>query len=204
MKMLFYICVLLLLFSCNTPESRIQHVTVAEAKPIVLFQPLEFIDTSTLQLIKDSVEKFYNVTVYIQPSTSFPDHIFYKPRQRYRADRIIHWLRMNMPDSVRTIVGITGKDVSTTKGEAYDYGVMGLGYRPGHACVVSTFRPAKTVKNKQHLQQRLFKLVLHEMGHNFNLPHCPDEACFMVDADGQMKLDKERYLCVKCKSQLKF
>ncbi|WP_407528438.1 hypothetical protein [Lacibacter sp. MH-610] len=42
------------------------------------------------------------------------------------------------------------------------------------------------------------------MGHNFGLPHCPDEACFMVDADGQMKLDKERYLCVKCKSQLKF
>lgn len=176
---------------------------VHKAKPIVIFQPLAFNDTSTLQLIKDSVEKFYNVTVYIQPNTSFPDHIFYKPRQRYRADRIIHWLRMNMPDSARTIVGITGKDVSTTKGEVYDYGVMGLGYRPGHACVVSTFRPAKTAKDKNHLQQRLLKLVLHEMGHNFNLPHCPDEACFMVDAEGYMKLDEERYLCDSCSYKLR-
>ncbi len=165
---------------------------------------MAFTDTSTLQLIKEAVEKFYSVTVYIQPNIFIPDDLFYKPRQRNRADRIIHWLRMNMPDSARTIVGITNKNVSATKGEVYDYGVMGLGYRPGHACVVSTFRPAKTSKNKQHLQQRLLKLVLHEMGHNFGLPHCSNEECFMVDAEGKMKLDRERYLCTKCKNQLKF
>lgn len=191
-----------MLTACKLKQAQ-QPIKQEKARPVILLQPLEFKDTITLQLIKDSVEKFYNVTVYIQPNISFPNHIFYKPRQRYRADRIIHWLRINMPDSARAIAGITNKDVSTTKGEVYDYGVMGLGYRPGHACVVSTFRPAKTAKNKQHLQQRLLKLVLHELGHNFNLPHCPDEACFMVDADGQMKLDKERYLCTNCKNQLK-
>ena len=175
-----------------------------KAKPIILLQPLAFNDTNTIRFIKDSVEKFYQVKAIILPGISFPDHLYYKPRNRYRADRIIHWLRMNKPDSVRTIVGITAKDISSTKNNIYDYGVMGLGYHPGHACVVSTFRPAKTAKSKQHLQQLLLKLVLHEMGHNFNLPHCPDESCFMVDAEGQMKLDKERYLCAKCKSQLQF
>lgn len=193
----------LILAACK-PKKVQQPILKEKAKPIILLQPLAYTDTITLHYIKDSVEQFYQVKGIILPVISFPDHLYYKPRSRYRADRIIHWLRMNMPDSARTIVGITNKDVSTTKGEVYDYGVMGLGYRPGHACVVSTFRPAKTAKNKQHLQQRLLKLVIHEMGHNFGLPHCPDEACFMVDADGQMKLDKERYLCVKCKSQLKF
>ncbi|XVJ67143.1 MAG: Zn-dependent protease [Lacibacter sp.] len=202
MKQLFPIAAFFLLFSCNTQQKKIKQVPVAKAKSIILFQPLAFTDTTTLQLIKDSVDKFYNATVYIQPNISFPEHIFYKPRQRYRADRIIHWLRMNMPDSARSIVGITAKDISSTKNNVYDYGVMGLGYHPGHACVVSTFRPAKTAKNKQHLQQRLLKLVLHELGHNFNLAHCPDEECFMVDAEGQMKLDKERYLCANCKIRL--
>jgi archaemetzincin len=172
-------------------------------KPVVILQPLEFTDSAALLQLKDSVEQFYDVTVYINSNKSFPGDLFYKPRNRYRADRIIHWLRMNMPDSVRTIVGITSKDVSTTKTNAYDYGVMGLGYRPGNACVVSTFRPAKTAKNKKHLQERLYKLVIHEMGHNFGLPHCSNEACFMVDAEGQMKLDNERFLCDSCKRSLK-
>jgi archaemetzincin len=197
----FIIGFALLLFSCTEPVNRVKESD--GAKPIILFQPLAFNDEFTLERIKDSVEKVYNVTVSIQPNTSLPDTLFYKPRNRYRAEKIIHWLQMQMPDSARTIVGITSMDVSTTKGEIYDYGVMGLGYRPGRACVVSTFRPSKTAINKQHLQQRLLKLVIHEMGHNFGLPHCNNEECFMVDAEGQMKLDKERYLCTNCKNHLK-
>ena len=203
MKQLVQICIFFLLFSCQTQQKKAIQAAVTKPKPVILFQPLAFNDTFTLERIKDSVEKVYNVTVSIQPNTSLPDTLFYKPRNRYRAEKIIHWLQMHMPDSARTIVGITSMDVSTTKGEIYDYGVMGLGYRPGRACVVSTFRPSKTVINKQHLQQRLLKLIIHEMGHNFGLPHCSSEECFMVDAEGQMKLDKERYLCTNCKNHLK-
>lgn len=174
-----------------------------QTKPVVILQPLEFSDTTTLLFIKSSVETFYEVDIIINSNKSFPNHLYYKPRSRYRADRIIHWLRMNIPDSARTTVGITSKDVSSTKGETYDYGLMGLGYRPGKACVVSSFRPAKTVKNKTHLQQRLLKLVIHEMGHNFGLHHCTNEECYMVDAEGQMKLDKEKYLCEDCKRKIK-
>ncbi|MBX9784501.1 MAG: hypothetical protein K2X48_14525 [Chitinophagaceae bacterium] len=194
--------VFLLLAACKQKPAQ-QAVENKKAKPIVLLQPLQFADSSALLQLKDSIEQFYNVNVFIAANTAFPENLFYKPRNRYRADRIIHWLRMNIADSIRTAVGITAKDVSTTKGDAYDYGVMGLGYHPGHACVVSTYRPAKTAKNKMHLQQRLLKLVIHEMGHNFGLPHCSNEECFMVDAEGKMKLDKEKYLCNSCKKKLK-
>lgn len=201
MKLLFQIF-LLVLFACCTTQQKKKQDPTNKNRPIVLLQPLQFSDTASLQQLKDSIEQFYNVTVYIAASKAFPEHLYYKPRNRYRADRIIHWLRMNIADSIRTVVGITSKDVSTTKGDAYDYGVMGLGYHPGHACVVSTFRAAKTAKNKSHLQQRLLKLVIHEMGHNFGLPHCSNEECFMVDAEGQMKLDQEKYLCSSCKKKL--
>lgn len=173
-----------------------------QEKPIVLLQPLAFDDSATFAFLKDSIEQFYPVTVVVLPVKQFPDHIYYQPRSRYRADRIIHWLRLNMIDSARAIVGVTTKDISVTKGEIYDYGVMGLGYRPGHACVVSSFRLSKTARSKKHLEQRLFKLAVHEMGHNFGLPHCLNETCIMVDAEGQMKLDQEKELCISCKEKL--
>lgn len=200
MKLLIGFAFLLL---CSCHQQKKKQVLAEKAKPIVVLQPLAFTDSASLQLLKDSIEQFYKVTVYIAADKSFPEHLYYKPRKRYRADRILHWLRMNSADSIRTVVGITSKDVSTTKGTLYDYGVMGLGYRPGHACIVSTFRAAKTARNKNHLQQRLLKLVIHEMGHNFGLPHCNNEACFMVDAEGQMKLDMEKYLCDMCTKKLK-
>lgn len=200
--MLFYIgFVVAATTGCNQQHTK-QKVQEQERSTVIL-QPLKFADTSALQLLKTSIEEIYPVAITIAANKQLPEDLFYKPRKRHRADRIIHWLRVNKPDSVRTIVGVTAVDISSTKNNVYDYGVMGLGYQPGHACVVSTFRPAKTAKSKTHLQERLLKLVLHEMGHNFGLPHCTDEQCFMVDAEGQMKLDKERYLCANCRRQLK-
>lgn len=191
-----------LLILCLTSLGCNENIKVKVNKPTVLLQPLQFADTATLQLLKDSVAHFYNVSVVIAADKLFPAHAYYKPRNRYRSDSTIKWLKQLKPDSVRTIVGITNEDVSVSKGEYKDYGVMGLGYSPGHACVVSTFRPSKTATSKTHLQQRMLKLVLHEMGHNFGLHHCPNETCIMVDAEGQMKLDKEKDLCSSCKKKL--
>lgn len=171
-------------------------------KPTVILQPLQFYDTVTLAFLKDSIEKFYPLIIIIADAKNFPENFYYKPRNRYRADSTIKWLRRIRPDSARTIVGITNEDVSVNKGTHKDYGVMGLGYKPGNSCVVSTFRLRKTATTQKHFQQRLFKVVVHEMGHNFGLDHCLDEACIMVDAEGQMKLDKEKDLCSSCREKL--
>lgn len=172
-------------------------------KPIIILQPLQFDDAKMLTYLKDSVEKFYPVKVVIAGKKNFPANFYYKPRSRYRADSTIKWLKQITADSVRSIVGITNEDVSVNKGAHKDYGVMGLGYRPGNSCVVSTFRLRKTATSQKHFQQRLFKVVVHEMGHNFGLHHCPDENCIMVDAEGQMKLDREKSLCNSCKMKLR-
>lgn len=133
----------------------------------------------------------------------FPSNCYYKPRNRYRADSTIKWLKEIKPDSTRTIVGITDEDVSTSKGLHRDFGVMGLGYQPGKACVVSTVRLRKSASTSQKLKERIFKVVVHEMGHNFGLPHCLDQTCIMADAEGKMKLDEEKGLCSNCKRKMK-
>ncbi len=173
-----------------------------QEKPIVILQPLQFDDAKILTYLKDSIEKFYPVEIVIADKKNFPENFYYKPRNRYRADSTIKWLKHVKPDSARSMVGITNEDVSVNKGAHKDYGVMGLGHRPGNSCVDSTFRLRKTATSQSHCRQRLFKVVVHEMGHNFGLHHCPEETCIMVDAEGQMKLDKEKDLCIDCKRKL--
>jgi archaemetzincin len=75
---------------------------------------------------------------------------------------------------------------------------MGLGFQPGNACVVSTFR-----LQKGELSDQLFKLSLHELAHTQGLPHCKNKTCFMRDAKGENHLDEEIGFCQSCKSFLK-
>ena len=94
------------------------------------------------------------------------------------------------------IVGITSKDISTTKGKNPDHGVMGLGSMGGKSCMISTFRL------KKGSNEQLFKTVIHELGHNFGLDHCPVKTCFMRDAEGKNPLDQEKEFCTGCKKVL--
>lgn len=204
MHLIKAVCFLLFisLVSCNTSTQQ-KKATENKPLPFVLLQPLRSFDKSVLLFLKDSIEKFYPVHITIADQKSFPANSYYKPRNRYRADSTIDWLRSIRPDSVQLIVGLTDADISATKGTINDFGVMGLGFHPGSACIVSTFRIKKSATSKQNLQQRIFKVVVHEMGHNFGLPHCPDQRCIMADAEGKMKLDLEKDLCAACRKKLK-
>ncbi|WP_264558052.1 matrixin family metalloprotease [Flavobacterium sp. N1718] len=83
------------------------------------------------------------------------------------------------------------------KNNVKDWGVMGLGYHPGAACVVSDFR-----LRKHHQENQLYKVVLHELGHTEGLPHCPKRSCIMRDAEGKIPLQEEKAFCSKCRAFL--
>lgn len=125
-----------------------------------------------------------------------PDQARYEPRNRYRANKLIYWLKDRVNDD-EVVIGLTSKDISTTKNEIKDFGVMGLGFNPGKACIVSTFR-----LNKQHLQQQLFKVSVHELGHTRGLDHCSEKTCFMRDAKGGNPIDEEKEFCESCRKFL--
>ena len=163
---------------------------------VIVIQPLGSFKIEQSKKILAEI-KVINPNVVLRPNISFPKNSYYKPRNRYRADSIIKSLKNTIGnDSV--IVGLSNSDISTTKNEIKDWGVMGLGYRPGKACVVSDFRlPAKN-KNQQ-----FYKLVLHELGHTAGLPHCAIKTCLMRDAEGGNPLDEEKDFCNNCKNFLK-
>lgn len=164
--------------------------------------PFSGVDSSYSALLKSEIELFYSCEVIILSEQKLPDYAYYKPRNRYKADSLIKFLKIKIPKGCDFILGITGKDISTKDETHEDWGVFGLGFLGGPSSVVSDFRLKKSAKDKNHLQERLVKVVLHELGHTFGLPHCTsDKRCLMEDADGTIKsVDREeKYLCESCK-----
>jgi len=158
-------------------------------------QPFSDIGKEDADYVLNELEKVYP-NVMLQFPIELPRSAFYKARNRYRADSLIHFLNDHTTKDHVTI-GLTGEDISTTKDAIEDWGVMGLGFCPGKACIASTFRLSKTEKRMQ-----LFKVAIHELGHTQGLPHCPVKYCFMKDAEGHNPTNDEKDFCVDCKKYL--
>jgi len=80
---------------------------------------------------------------------------------------------------------------------------LGLGYCPGRACVVSTFRAGKKKVSQIVFERRMVTLSLHELGHTYGLEHCPVSDCLMKDAQGKMALDDGDSYCGNCLDYLR-
>ncbi|ROI00908.1 matrixin family metalloprotease [Chryseobacterium daecheongense] len=161
----------------------------------ILVQPFKDIKPENVAFVAQEIKKVYPNVQVLKP-IDFPDNAYYRERNRYRADSIIKFLQEKTKPGYVT-VALTSKDISVTKGKVKDFGVMGLGYRPGRACVASQFRLHKENSNEQ-----LFKVAIHELGHTQGLKHCADKTCFMRDAEGKNPTNEEIDFCKQCKTFL--
>ena len=134
--------------------------------------------------------------VILKETVPLPESAYYPARNRYRADKLIRQLSsQTTPGSVT--LALTSKDISTTYGSYEDWGIMGLSYCPGKACIASTFR-----LSKRNTDEQFFKVAIHEFGHTQGLGHCPEKTCLMRDAKGKNTTDDEKDFCPKCKEKL--
>ena len=192
-KKVFCFTLFSLIFSCEKSKDN----AVKNGEEItILIQPFEDVKPKQLTEISENIRKIYPKIKILKP-IKFPQNAYYEPRNRYRADSIIKYLRTKAPNNCVTLA-LTNKDISVTKGKVADFGVMGLGYRPGNACVASSFRLNTKNKNEQ-----FYKIAIHELGHTQGLKHCPDKTCFMRDAEGKNPTNEEKDFCQNCKKVLR-
>ena len=182
----------------------------------VAIQPFGKIESAIIDSLTLTIQQVYGFKVITFPMKELPKSAFVNIKTpRYRADLLIKQMKIQKPDSIDFVLGVTAKDISTTKrgsdgkvkqpsSKYSDWGIFGLGYRPGPSCIISTYRIKSANPNKFIL--RLKKICMHELGHNLGLKHCEtSEKCVMKDAAEKIStIDQvELKLCSSCKQKIK-
>jgi len=194
--------------SCHTPNNHQQHTKTNGAKPInaqniiIHIQPLDDISEAAVSYLKSELAVIYKADIDVLPFQKLPVNAWYSQGKRYVADTLLVFLKSFVSNAGVYMLGVTGKDICTKKGDYLHWGIMGLGYQPGQCCVISDYRLGKFPQTGKELNERLLKVALHELGHNFGLLHCSKDDCLMTDAQGKDKLNNEHSFCSKCSAYL--
>lgn len=194
---------IIILFGCSNDSKFLPDYSTnnnIKQKKIIYIQPLGKVKKTYLETVKNSIDTFYGFECHIKNEIPLTYDILAASGKRYEASKILNKFK-----SDDNILILTEKDIACVKDNIPEWGVLGLGYRPGKTCVVSTFRMKGKI-SEEKIKDRLKKVTLHEVGHNLGLNHCDyDIHCLMNDAKGTIKqVDKEKiWLCQSCKSILK-
>lgn len=182
---------------------------------VIVLQPLNNYDKKQISFIKEELQHFYQRKVIVLPDKEIPATFIDRSKgKRYAAPALIRWLSENKPDTAITVVGLTSEDIFTTKKDSNGkikkpestyavWGVFGLGYCPGGSCVISDKR--LMTSDVMKFRHRLRTVVIHEVGHNLGLPHCPQRAgCIMSDANEVISTvdNSSKTFCKSCSKKI--
>jgi archaemetzincin len=122
-------------------------------------QPYHNFDVALTDTIAKTIEQSYGFEVAILPVKPLPKTAFIHVKSpRYRADSLLLDLKRNKSKDVDYLLGLTSTDISTSKyvqrreikkpeSKYADWGVFGLGYKPGPSCLATSFKFLKTHMN---------------------------------------------------------
>ncbi|MFT3752457.1 MAG: matrixin family metalloprotease [Paludibacter sp.] len=201
-KIMYYF-MLLMFVSCtgNDPAQSsnepLEKANVASNELTIVVQPFDDLPEGYLGPVIKELRKVYP-RVVVQPPIKLPPTALNQSGTRYRADSLIRFLRdyRYFIKSGHVTLGLTSKDVSVTRSQISDCCIMGLAFRPGNACIASSFRLKAGNKTRN-----LFKLALHELGHTQGLHHCSRWTCLMRTTR-KNHFDELKGFCPKCKKTL--
>jgi archaemetzincin len=196
------ILILLVLLSLFIPVEGVY----AASKQRIALQPFGHVDKKAIESAVSGIKRACDkMEIEVRPSIPLPASAFYKPRNRYRAELLTGYIdayyRKYFDRQYAMVVGITSKDISTTKDNYEDWGIFGLAYLDTGPAVVSVYRLNRNAKSQRHFMERIWKVVMHEVGHIFGLEHCTTKGCEMEDAKGTIKTvdNSSGEFCQRCR-----
>lgn len=171
-------------------------------KPIYLV-PVGAVEEGLLEAIAKAVERTFNRPCGIGEKLVGPDYAYDRRRRQYRVGEILLRLRrLDMPQAHR-LLGLVDEDCYTP-GLNFVFGQAMAG---GRDAVVALSRLRQDFygwpKDEALFQERAMKEAVHELGHTYDLGHCPDPRCVMHFSNSLADTDiKGATFCERCRAEL--
>lgn len=148
------------------------------------------------QMLADAIKETYpSVSIQKEPLVLPKEH-YNRERKRYSGTGLLKDLSKLRKGNV--VLGLTDEIIFKTNELSPTYGIFGVSPVGAYVAVISSTRPS----GKQHSNDHLVKLMMHELGHSFGLNHCSNQHCFMVDAEHGNKFSQTPSFCNDCKAFL--
>jgi archaemetzincin len=155
---------------------------IVKKKQVIYLTAMGNITSEKVSLARKEIEQFYGIDVFYIGQNRLPASAYCKVRNRYVALEILQQLsKLQIKRNTKynyKILALTDKDIEIENSQ--HWGIMGLAFLGGNACVDSTFRLNGS-------NDRFKKVTLHETGHMLGIDHCKfyQSDCLMNDAKGK-------------------
>lgn len=151
----------------------------------------------SVQYLEVFLRKYFPNVRVMPNNINIPSQYFNKERNRYLASGLLDELAKHRNNDA--VIGVTDYIIFKPNKKSDTFGIMGMSYTNTFKSIVSTKIP---LNGKEQSKDNICKLALHELGHGFGLKHCPNETCYMVDAEETMKIVNALGFCESCKHVL--
>lgn len=130
--------------------------------------------------LQHELQPIMNREITIAAAIPRPEHAFNRSRRQYLGTALLQELERldNIPGAER-VLGVIDAD-------AYAPGlnfIFGQARKPGRVAVIALPRLRDSFRgrpeNTERFRVRAVKEAVHELGHSFDLAHCPDSKCVM-------------------------
>jgi archaemetzincin len=160
-----------------------------------------------LDPLRSALRKSFGYETEVIPLIHEEDLWIDPVRKQYHSTPILETLAILAPPTAIKVLAITKVDLFIPI-LTYVYGEAQLG---GKTCILSTHRFEEGLSLEDGLdrfQSRIEKEAIHELGHTFNLRHCPDKACIMHYCRSVRDVDRKlsrfcRYCAILLEDEMK-
>lgn len=188
-----------------------------ERGTIYLLPMGEFADDSSpsLEDLRLYAEAFFQLPVRVLPPAPIPPGEFeprfneHTARRQLRSRAILEYLKQRVPEDAYCLLAVTMDDLYPAPGWNYVFGQASLTGRVG-VYSFARYDPAflgqkRPSDYRRTILQRGCKVLAHETGHMFGLPHCIYFDCLMNGSNNLAETDYQpQHLCPICLRKLKY
>ncbi len=167
----------------------------------VALQPIGSVDPVMIAFLEEEIGSIFGA-VEVRPATEVPAKAFDPERGQREGSSLLRALPAAKPGASDAVLGVIDEDIFVADLNF----IFGLAY--GRRAIISLTRLRQEFRGLSPdpalFRERAKKEAVHELGHVFGLPHCPDRRCVMHFSNSIIDTDFKgwRY-CERCRELLK-